>query len=132
MSLRLYLFLMSLGTLLCWIAWFFVLINISPSGAGLHGLFAFYISLFLAVVGTFSVIGFAVRRAIIKNDEVVFRHVRHTFRQSVLLATILTILLILLSKQLLFWWNAVILAVFFLFIELIVFTNQKHSNTPYV
>jgi hypothetical protein len=119
---------MSIGTLLCWGAWVFVLLTISPADAGLMGFFSFYLSFFLAVVGTFSVLGFAIRRAILRNDDIVFRHVRHTFRQSIFISTALIIILMLLSKGLLFWWNAAILLVFFLFIETIIFTNRKHSN----
>lgn len=128
MSLRLYLTLMSIGTILCWVAWFFVITNTSPIESGLMGLFFFYFSLFLAVVGTFSVIGFLIRKIIIKNDEVIFRHVRHTFRQSILLGLLIVFILILLSQNLLFWWNALILFAFFIFLEGVIFSNRRHSN----
>lgn len=128
MTLRSYLILMSIGTLLCWVAWFFIVSNISPAEAGLQGLLFFYFSLFLAIVGTFSVIGFAVRKMIIKDDEVIFRHVRHTFRQSIFIALLLIIILILLSQNLLYWWNAIILFIFFMFVEGILFSSRRHSN----
>ena len=89
------------------------------------GVLAFYFSLFLSVVGTFSVLGFLVRRAILKDDEAVFKHVRHTFRQSIFIASVITIVLILLSKQMLFWWNAAILIIFFVFIEAVFFTSTR-------
>lgn len=132
MSLRLYLFLMSVGTLLAWAAWVFVLLNLSPLGGNLLSLFSFYLSLFMAIVGTFSVIGFTVRRFIIGNDEIIFRHVRQTFRQGILLGLAIILVLILLSQGLLFWWNAIMLALFFIFVEVILFTNFKHSNGNYV
>lgn len=88
----------------------------------------FYFGLFLAVVGTFSVIGFLVRRTFLNDDEIVFRHVRHTFRQSILLAVLIIAVLILLSKQLLFWWNLTILVALFIFLEAIFFSNRRHNN----
>ena len=132
MSLRLYLFLMLIASLLSWAVWVFVLFNISPHGDNLIGLLSFYLSLFMAIVGTFSVVGFMIKRLVMKNDEVVFRHVRHTFRQGILLGMAIVLILFLLSQSLLFWWNAIMLAIFFVFIELIIFTNYKHSNSNYV
>lgn len=102
-----------------------------PGDGGFLTLFFFYTSLFLAIVGTFSVIGFLVRRALIKNDEVVFRHVHRTFRQSVLLAGLIVVALLLLSMRLLTWWNSVILIIFFLFLEAVIFTNRKYRNDEY-
>lgn len=131
MSLRHYLILMSIATMLCWVAWFFVLIYTAPGGEGLLTLFFFYCSLFLAIVGTFSVIGFLIRRMLIKNDEVVFRHVRRTFRQSLLLAVLAIAVLLLLAARLLTWWNGIILVIFFLFLEAVIFTNRKYRNDEY-
>lgn len=129
MNLRIYLILMSLGTLGCWIAWFFVLNNISPIDAGLLGLFFFYCSLFLAIVGSFSVVGFLVRRFFSKNDEIVFHHVRQTFRQSILLSILSIGLLLLLANGLFFWWNSLLLVSIFIFIEIFLATNK---STPTV
>lgn len=128
MTLRLYLALMSIGTFFCWVAWLFVITNISPTEAGLLGLFFFYFSFFLAILGTFSVLGFLIRKTIIKNDDVIFRHVRNTFRQSLLLSTLISIILFLLSQKLLFWWNFALLLGIVIFLEGIIFTNRKHSN----
>ncbi len=132
MTLRLYLFLMFIGSLLSWTIWIFVLLNISPLSDNLIGLISFYLSLFMAIVGTFSVVGFLIKHLSMKNDEVVFRHVRRTFRQGILLGLAVILILILLSQGLLFWWNAIILIIFFIFVELIIFSNYKHSNSNYV
>ncbi|MBI5728636.1 MAG: hypothetical protein HY983_00080 [Candidatus Magasanikbacteria bacterium] len=128
MSLRQYLILMSIATMMCWVAWFFVLNYTTPSGGGLLALFFFYCSLFLAIVGTFSVIGFLIRRFLVKDDEIVFRHVRRTFRQSLLLSTLVIFALMLLAARLLTWWNSIVLIIFFLFLEAVIFTNRKFHN----
>ncbi len=131
MSLRAYLILMSLGTLACWVAWVFIL-TIDPTTAANSIFLFFYVSLFLAIVGTFSVGGFLVRRLLIKNDEVVFRHVRRTFRQSIMVAGFLIGTLILRQKGLLAWWNFGLLIVIFILLEGVIFSNRKYSNQDYV
>jgi len=132
MLLRYYLILMSLGTALCWLAWVFIIWNTDPAQTGLMGLLFFYFSLWLAIIGTFSVLGFLMKRLIIKNDEVVFRHVKRTFRQGILLASGLMIILLLLQTRLLTWWNATLLVLLFLLIGLLVFNGRKFSNQDYV
>jgi hypothetical protein len=128
MSLRYYLVLMSFGALVCWAAWMFVLDNIDPTQAGFFGFLFFYTSLFLALTGTCSVIGFLIKKMILKKDEVVFHHVKSTFRQGTLIALTVISGLILLQTNLLKWWSAIILIVFFSLIEGIIFTNRKYNN----
>lgn len=132
MSLKQYLILMSIGTFLCWIAWLFVIWSLDPKQASALGLLFFYSSLFLAIVGTFSVIGFLFRRALIKQDEIIFRHVRRTFRQSVIIALLCVACLFLLSEQLLRWWNALLLVILAISIEGMLFTKRRYSNIDYV
>ncbi len=132
MTLRQYLIFMSVGTALCWAAWTFVLFSFNPSEAGYVPFVFFYGSLFLAVVGTFSVIGFMVRSLIVRDETVVFRHVRKTFRQSIFLAFGIVAGLMLSAKQWLTWWNALILIFLIVGFEAILFTNRKYRNATYV
>jgi len=123
---------MSTGTLICWTAWFFVLFGANPEEAGIPGVLFFYTSLFLAVIGTFSVIGFLLRRIVVKEDEVVFRHAKRTFRQGIFVSIFLILSLILLHQNLLTWWNSLLLLFLFLILESIIFANRKFSNHDYV
>jgi len=123
---------MSIGTLICWGTWAFILFTLDPSSAGFWGIIFFYASLFLALVGTFSVIVFLLRRLIIKNDEVIFRHVKRTFRQSVILSALIIFALFLLQQRLLTWWNSILLVVLFIVLEAMVFANRRFSNQDYV
>lgn len=127
MSLKQYLLLMSVGTLFCWLAWIFVIFKISPIDSGIVGIFSFYLSLFLAIVGTFSVLGFLIRGFILKNEDAVFRQVKNTFRQSIFVSTVVTLMLLMLSKGWLYWWTALMLMMSFVFIEAYLFTNRKNS-----
>ena len=131
MTLRRYLFLMSVATLLCWVAWFFVLFSIDPEAKSGLGFFFFYSSLWLAIVGSFSVLGFLVRRFMIHENEIIFRHVKQTFRQSIIVASVTTLTLLFLAHRLLTWWSLIALVVAALFVEGIIFTNRRYRNAPY-
>lgn len=128
MTLRLYLILMSVGALICWLAWFFVLGSVDPAQAGFFGFLFFYASLFLALAGTFSVIGFLIKKIILKNDQIVFHHVKSTFRQGMLIAGVIILGLILLQIRLLTWWDGILLILLFAVIEGLIFTNRKYNN----
>ena len=132
MTLRQYLVLMSVGALICWLAWFFVLGSTDPTQAGFFGFVFFYASLFLALAGTFSVIGFLIKKIILKSDQIVFHHVKSTFRQSMLLAAVIIFNLVLLQINLLAWWNAILLFLLFAAIEGIIFTSRKHNNGKFI
>lgn len=132
MTLRPYLILMSVGALVCWLAWFFVLTNVDPEQAGVFGFLFFYASLFLALTGTFSVIGFLVKKVILKNDQAIFHHVKSTFRQGMLVATTIIAGLILLQTELLTWWTAILLILLFAIVEGIIFTSRKYSNREFI
>ncbi len=128
MTLRHYLILMSLGAFICWLAWFFVLGSIDPTQAQFFGFLFFYLSLFLALTGTISVIGFLIKKIILKDDQVVFHHVKSTFRQGTLTALLIIFGLILLQIKLLAWWSAILLVLLFTTIEGIIFTSRKYNN----
>jgi Ca2+/Na+ antiporter len=116
-----------MGTLFCWMAWVFVVLKISPVDSGFVGVFSFYLSLFLAIIGTFSVLGFLVRSMILKNDDAVFKHVKNTFRQSIFVATVIVTMLLMLSQGWLYWWTATMLMMLFVFIEVFLFTSNKET-----
>ena len=129
MSLRLYLILMSIGTFVCWGAWYFVIVNVDPFEGGKMGLFFFYVSLFLALMGSFSVVGFLVRSLVVKSDEALFHHVRHTFRHAILITSLIITALIFFQQKILNLWNGIVLLIFFLVLESIIFANRKFKGT---
>lgn len=92
----------------------------------------FYGSLYMAIVGTYSVIGFMVTRIVSGDDTIVFRHVRKTFRQSFFVATGCVAALMLCARGWFAWWNALILIMLIVGLEAVVFTNRKYRNAPYV
>ena len=128
MTLRQYLFLMSIGTLICWVTWFYIVGSVDPYGAGILEFVFFYASLFLAMLGTFSVIGFVMRQHVVRSDEIVFHHVKRTFRRGAMMALLLIILLFMSQAKVLTWWNSLLLTVLFFVCESIFFTQRKFSN----
>ncbi len=132
MNLKRYLTFMSIGTVLCWIAWGSIVYSLDPTAGGAFAIIFFYSSLFLAVLGTVSVAGFFGRWLLIKHDEVVFRHVRRTFRQAIIAATLVDLTLILLHAGLLRWWNSLLLILLGFLVEAVFFTNRKYRNHDYV
>ncbi|MDO8626366.1 MAG: hypothetical protein Q7K39_02835 [Candidatus Magasanikbacteria bacterium] len=132
MTLKQYLLLMVLGTAICWLGWGFTLFLVNPLAASALEMSFFYISLFLALIGSGSVLGIIVRRYFIRNDELVFRHVKNAFRQSVLIGVGLVGIFILLGQSLLTWWNAPLYILFLIFLEATFFTKRKFRNSPYV
>ena len=132
MTLKQYLILMTFGTVICWASWGVTIWSIDPDHAGFLGFVFFYASLFLALLGTFSVLGFMIKKKTLGDDELIFRHVKRTFRQGAMLAFFCLMLLAFRQMQILTWWNAVLIAILFAVLEGIVFTNYKHSNRDYV
>ena len=104
MTLRQYLILMSLGTLVAWGAFALVLKYLNPENAGTLGFVFFYLSVFLGITGTLTLLGFA-WRYFRHREEVLFRHVSISFRQGVILAVMVVSALFLQANKLLTWWN---------------------------
>ena len=132
MSLRLYLLFMTIATTLCWAVWFIVISNINPDQGGMFGYLLFYISLFLSLSGTISIIGFLIRKKIDKKDIVVFHHVRHTFRQGILVSSLMILALFMQQLQMLNWLTGILGIAVFLILESIFFAGRKYKNRDFV
>ncbi len=104
MTLKKYLLGMMVSTVFCWISWGMILYYVDPQTTGFVGLAAFYVSLFFALIGLLTLVGFYMRVWFSKN-EILFAHVGPAFRQGILLSLILTGSLFLQSFRLLTWWD---------------------------
>lgn len=128
MSLRLYLLAMSLGTLLCTAAWVQIIRTSDPHTAPWFIFFFFYATLFLALVGSFTLGGFFWRIWRKREAIVLFRHVRKTFRQGVLFALLVTVAAYLKSHELLAWWSTMLLILMLVLVESIILTKTKPAH----
>lgn len=128
MTLRSYFILMILATIACYLGLAAVVFFFDPFSGGILALALFYASLFLALIGTFSLIGLVVRLAV-TNDKLVFKKVTTSFRQGVWLACLIIISLYL-SKIKLFSWSYLLPLILALTILEIFFISYKSKPSP--
>ncbi len=124
MTLKTYLIIMLITTLLCWSAFVFVSFNVNPDSTNWIGFTLFYLALFLSVVGTTTIVGFLIRFVGLKRD-LVFRSVRDAFRQSFLFSFFIISTLILLSQNLFSWLNLFFLVVGLSVLEFFLISYSK-------
>jgi hypothetical protein len=115
---------MTITTLLCWLAFVFILWTVNPEEASLMGFSLFYLSLFLSLVGTASITGFIIRFIALRR-ELVFNSVKEAFRQSFLFAIFIIAILLLLSHNLFSWLNLTLLVVGLSMLEFFLISYHK-------
>lgn len=109
MNLRQYLLIMFFATLLGWVAWIFVILNVDPYQDSVLGFFFFYISLFFSLIGTVSLISFLLTQIFPRPQVPMYRLVQKSFRIGLLLSGIFILLLFLQGKGILTKWNSILL-----------------------
>jgi len=124
MTLKQYLITMSVVAGMCWLVWFFILGTVNPEVTNWIGFLMFYGSLFLALAGTASVVGFVARFVIFK-EELVYRLVKEAFRQSFLFSSLIIISLMLLANDLFSWLNVLLLVIGLSALEYFLLSWQK-------
>lgn len=124
MTLKKYLFLMTMATLMCWGALVLVLVFVNPYTAGIVGLVFFYVALFLGLLGIFSIIGF-IFRFLFKRNEFAYNQVKTAFRQGMMFAFLLTAMFILQGARLLVWWNIILLIILLAGIEYVFIIREQ-------
>lgn len=100
---------MGLGTAVSWIAVALILTTVDPTNTSIAVFAIFYASMFLAITGVCSIVGFSMRVLILKKQLFLSREVAVSFRQAILFATLSIAGLFLQSRKLLTWWTAILL-----------------------
>lgn len=108
---------MSLTTIVAWTGWVIVITTVNPEGAGALELSFFYLSLFLSLLGTFSVLGFGIRSLLQRHHRAHIYRVSTAFRQACLWSLGLIIALALQSQRILSWWLLLLLLLAMTMIE---------------
>jgi len=124
---KLYFSLFGIATLVCWLAWFFVINTVDPLKAGWFGFFIFYFSLFLSLMGTLTLVILMGRRKW-RPQDLPWTQIVVSLRQSIWLASASVIGLYFLSKNMLRWWNGLLLVLVILTVEAILQTKGKPSK----
>lgn len=109
MNLRQYLTIMVFATLLGWVAWVFVILNVDPFQDSTLGFFFFYISLFFSLIGTVSLLVFLAIAILPRPTVPMYRLVQKSFRVGLMIAGIAIVLLFLQGKEILTKWNSILL-----------------------
>jgi len=124
MTLRRYLAFLGIGTGLSWFSWLLVLFRVSPDQVGGWGVLLFFLSLFMALWGTFSLVGMVIRFLLLKR-EIIYYQVVNSYRQGVFASCILVVMLALQSFRILRWWNALLLIIGISVVEYYFLSKQK-------
>lgn len=107
-----------LGTsLFAWAGFFTVIFKFDPFANTSVSLAFFYLSLFIALSGSFTLIGYYFRIWLYRN-EIFYIHLNMSLRQGVLLALIAVSCLVLLMLKVLTWWSGGLLIAAALLLEL--------------
>lgn len=99
-----------------WGSWVMVLLQVSPFRQKSLALPVFYISLFIALAATFSLVFYGLRRWV-SQKEIHNSHLNISLRQGVLISTMLVIGLGFQRLKILTWWDALLLLAIILMIE---------------
>ena len=117
---------MAIATAFCGLAFALVTNLINPMQTSIFGFILFYASLFLGLVGLFSLTGLGIRSWIHKGVDT-FMYVTESFRQAVSFSMLLVLGLFFQSKMLLTWWNIIILIFLFAIIEMFFYSYKKDN-----
>jgi hypothetical protein len=101
---RNYLLVIAGAGLLAWVAFGTVIFKFNPYESTSIALAFFYMSLFIALSCTFTLVGYFFRMWLYKN-EVFYLHINISLRQGILLSLIAVCCLVLLMLNVLTWWS---------------------------
>ncbi len=127
MNLSKFLVYMIIATLIAWVGFFMLISLVNSNESGKLTFLIFYLILGLATLGTFTVIGFWLRKIFTKN-ELSFYNVIVSFRQGLWLSLVLVISLYLQSKGLLNWINAILFILALSLIEFFCLNYEDNSK----
>ena len=103
-----YLLIIAGAGLLAWIAFVTVILKFNHYESTSLALAFFYLSLFIALSCTFTLVGYFFRLWLYEN-EVFYLHINISLRQGVLLSLIAISCLVLLMLNVLMWWSGLLL-----------------------
>lgn len=114
-----YLITIGVASAFSWIAWAMVLTQLDPYESTGTGLSLFYISLFFSLIGTFTLLGFSLRRWLSK-EEIEYQHLSVSLRQGFLLSFCTLGCIAFLMVDILRWWNGLMLVAIAVLVEMFI------------
>lgn len=116
-------------TIIGWGIWIVILFTVDPLFAGGMEYVLFYLSFFLGVSGTYTLLSLLVRRRT-HPEDLLLRQVAVSARQAVLLGLFLSFVSFLSAHNLLTWWSILGLLVLLVIIEIFFETRRKRPELP--
>ena len=127
MTIKQYLMIMFICTVLCWGGFLMVLFFINPQSAGVLGFAMFYASLFFALLGTLALLSYLFRlifnRFYTKQEKV-----QVSFRQAVFFSIVIVGSLFLQANNLMTWLNSILLVLLVTFLEFLILSLKKEDG----
>ncbi len=125
-----------LTTILAWLAFFMVINNFDPFKIDLLIFTLFYLTLFLSIFGTFSLLLFYIHKISLASNHKEWNiknkkekiMITESFRKSILISLIFIVALILQSERLLTWWNTILLVIIFSMFEFVILAFKKEKK----
>lgn len=130
MTLRLYLITMVIATLLCWLSFGLVLVNVDPTSASVLTFGFFYASFFLSLTGTISLLLFSWYKHWWNDEAPLFAYVSKSFREGNVVAAFLTITLFLWGARWLTWWTGSLIATAFVLTVSLMWSMAPRHEDP--
>ena len=127
MPLRRILSLVGFGTLLAWSGVIALVLLFRPDDLLIWGVLLFYVLLFLATVGTCTVLGTVVRVRV-RRASVPVRQLMRSFRQALFFGLLVVVALVLSHAELLSSWSLLLLIVGLGFVELFFVTSRSRAT----
>lgn len=111
-----YISFIAIAGVFAWLAWLLVVFKFSPYEKMGLSLGMFFITFFMALSSTFTVIGFYFRIWLFKN-EIFYKHINVSLRQGVFLGLIANFSLVFQMLRVLNWWSGLLLIVIAVLLE---------------
>lgn len=97
---------------------------LNPQQAGTVGFLFFFVTLFVALVSTVALLGYALRRLVVPYVLPAYR-VRHSMRHALFVSTFACAVLLLQLGRLLQWWLVLIMVILVLSAEFIFLSHDR-------
>ncbi|MFC1651860.1 hypothetical protein ACFL24_01740 [Patescibacteria group bacterium] len=123
MRLQSYLLGIGASSIICWLAFILTIIYISPETTRVLALSCFFVSLFCALAGTFTVIGFYIRTWA-SHNELYYANINIAFRQGIFISFAFVGLLALQALKLLTWWDGILFVAIIILVEFYFLTKK--------
>ena len=109
MSIKTELWGLAISGVLCWVGFILTLVGSNPD-TGNAALISFYISFFIGILTTLTLIGYVVRRYLTRG-EAKYVAMSTSFRQAILASGLLIALMLMQAARLLSWWDVLLFVI---------------------